>query len=179
MLKIVVPEFELYDEETNSFNIIPTTTLQLEHSLVSISKWESKWHKAFMSKQPKTNEEVNDYIKCMTITQNVNPLVYSGLTRENVNAITEYIDDPYTATVINRKETSGSREIVTAELIYYWMVALNIPLECQKWHLNRLITFIEVCSIKNKPPKKMSQKAIANQNRSLNNSRRSKHNSRG
>lgn len=180
MLQIIIPATEMWDESKQEFISIKEQTLQLEHSLVSLSKWESKWHKAFLSKKEKTEEETLDYIKCMTLTQNVKPEVYRYLTRDNIEQITKYIDDPMTATVFSEnKAGKGRNEIVTAELIYYWMIALNIPFECQKWHLNKLITLIRTCEIKNSPPKKMSKRDIMSRNAQLNAARRKQLNSRG
>ena len=180
MLWITVPETEIFDDATGEFTLVKEQTLQLEHSLVSLSKWESKWHKPFSSTVNKTQEETIDYVKCMTITQNVNPMVYCCLTPKNIQEINEYIDDPMTATTFSDDKTRGrSREIITSEVIYYQMIALNIPFECQKWHLNRLTTLIKVCSIKNEPPKKMSKSAIMARNASLNAARRKALNTKG
>jgi len=180
MLQITIPAVELWDERKQEFVITKKQTLQLEHSLVSISKWESKWCKPFLSKQEKTFEETLDYIKCMTITQNVDPEVYNYLTNKNIEEINNYINAPMTATYFSDEKTSKtSREQVTAELIYYWMIALNIPFECQKWHLNRLLTLIKVCSIKNQPPKKRSRKEIMRRNAALNAARRKQLNTKG
>ena len=180
MLQITIPAVELWDERKQEFVITKEQTLQLEHSLVSISKWESKWCKPFLTKQEKTFEETLDYIKCMTITQNVDPEVYNYLTNENIKEINEYIEAPMTATYFSDEKTNKtSREQVTAELIYYWMIALNIPFECQNWHLNRLLTLIKVCSIKNQPPKKISRKEIMSRNAALNAARRKQLNTRG
>lgn len=180
MLQITIPGIELWDESREIFTRTKEQTLQLEHSLVSLSKWESKWGKAFLSKQEKTYEETIDYIKCMTITQNVDPNVYNHLSKSIIDKITEYIEAPMTATYFSKEQSSGnSREQVTSELIYYWMIALNIPFECQKWHLNRLLTLIRVCNIKNQPPKKMSKRAIMSRNAALNAARRKQLNTRG
>lgn len=179
MLKIVVPELELWDEEKQEFSTLKETTIQLEHSLVSISKWESKWHKAFLSKKDKSNEEIIDYIRCMTITQNVPEDVYYRLSDENMEAINKYIDDPMTATYFHDDEQDNSRETVTSELIYYWMIIQNIPVNFEKWHLNRLLSLIKVCDIKNSPPKKMSSKEIMRRNSALNAARRKKYNTKG
>ena len=126
-------------------------TILLEHSLVSLAKWESHWKKPFLSKDQKTRAETIDYIRCMTLTANVNREFYNTLTQENINAVNAYINDSMTATTFydGGKTKSPSREIITAELIYYWMVSLQIPFECQNWHLNRLLTLIRVCNIKN------------------------------
>lgn len=179
MLKIIIPAREAFDDEKNAFITFKEQILQLEHSLVSLSKWESKWCKPFLSSDDKTPEETLDYIRCMTVTQNVNPSVYMGITQENVNQVKEYIDAPMTATVFSNLKKSAGRQIITAEIIYYQMISLNIPFECQKWHLNRLITLINVCSIKNQPPKKMSKRDAASRNAALNAERRRKMNSRG
>ena len=136
--------------------------------------------KPFLSKEAKTVEETLDYIKCMTITQNVDPNVYNSLTSNNIRDINKYIDNPMTATTFsNTKNYNTNKEIVTAELIYYWMIALNIPMECQKWHLNRLLTLIRVCNIKNSPPEKMSRRDLMSRNAALNAARRKKFNTKG
>lgn len=180
MLKIVIPEWEYYNEKTGEFVAVKEWELSMEHSLVSISKWESIWHKAFLKKENKTSEEMFSYIKCMTLTQNVPEYVYAGLTVANYNAIQKYIEDPMTATWFNDKDKKPpSREIVTSELIYYWMIALNIPFECQKWHLNRLLTLIKICNIKNSPAKKMPKRAQAQQTASINAARRMANHSKG
>ena len=180
MLQITIPAVELWDERKQEFVTTKEQTLQLEHSLVSLSKWESKWCKAFLTKQEKTFEETLDYIKCMTITQNVDPEVYNYLTNKNIEEINNYIDAPMTATYFSDDKTAKiSREQVTAEIIYYWMIALNIPFECQKWHLNRLIALIKVCNIKNAPPKKRSKKEIMSRNAALNAARRKRLNTKG
>ena len=153
MLQITIPAavYEEFDEEKNEFiytTVSKEQTLQLEHSLVSLSKWESKWCKPFLSKEKKSDEEVLDYIKYMTLTQNVRPDTYNRLTDANIEMINAYIDAPMTATTFSKENVKGGgREVVTAELIYYWMIALNIPFECQKWHLNRLLTLIRVCNM--------------------------------
>lgn len=173
MLEITVPAVEMFDESKQEFIEVKEQTLQLEHSLVSLSKWESKWHKAFLSKREKTLEETLDYIRCMTITKNVDPSVYYRLSQENVNEINQYIEDPMTATYIPEDlQASGRGDIVTSELIYYWMISLNIPQEYQKWHLNRLLSLIKVCNLKNMPNKKISQAEIMRRNTAINETRR-------
>ena len=180
MLEIKIPAMELFDERTGEFINITEQTLRLEHSLVSLSKWESKWCKPFLSKTEKSREETIDYIKCMTLSQNVDPKVYNYLTESNFREINKYIEAPMTATTFSdEKGSKGSREQVTAELIYYWMVALNIPFECQKWHLNRLLTLVKVCNIKNQPPKKMSKRDVMSRNAALNAARRKQLNTKG
>lgn len=179
MLTIVIPKGEQYDSVNNLFIETKEQTLVLEHSLVSVSKWEAKWHKPFISKENKTLEETIDYIKCMTITQNIDPNVYNFISNDTIKRVYDYIDAPMTATTFSKDNTPPSREIITSELIYYWMISLNIPAEFQKWHLNRLLTLIKVCSIKNSPKKKMSKRELMSRNRALNASRRKSLNSRG
>lgn len=179
MLEIIVPAREFFDEEKNEFVYSHETKLTMEHSLISLSKWESKWKKPFLSSE-KTVAETIDYVRCMTLTQNVDPNIYTSMSQENIDAVVKYIEDPMTATTIKNRKGRGPRgEIVTAEIIYYWMVTLNIPFECQKWHLNKLLTLVEVCSIKNQPQKKMSKNEILRQNRELNAARRAKLNTKG
>lgn len=179
MLKITVPTTELYDETTNEFASSKEQSLQLEHSLVSLSKWESKWKKPFLTKNEKTVEETIDYIKCMTITQNVDDSVYSFVTNENIQQVREYIEADMTATTFSNEKKTTNREIITAEILYYWMISLNIPFECQKWHLNRLLTLINVCNLKNTPPKKMSKKEVVSRNASINAARKQALQSKG
>lgn len=179
MLKITIPSVEQYDEALNEFKTSKEQSLQLEHSLVSLSKWESKWKKAFLTKNEKTIEETIDYIKCMTITQNVDDNSYIGLTNENIRQVRDYIEDDMTATTFSNEKKTINREVITAEIIYYWMITLNIPFECQKWHLNRLLTLINVCNIKNTPPKKMSKRELMSRNASINAARKQSLHSRG
>ena len=180
MLQITVPGEEMWDEIEQEFVYTKEQTLSFEHSLVSISKWEAKWHKPFLSKQPLTNAEVTDYVRCMCLTEGVDPKTFDCLSNEQIKTICDYIDEPMTATTIN-ESNSGKRsnELVTSELIYYWMVALNIPFECQYWHLNRLLTLVRVCNIKNQPPKKMSKREILSRNAALNAARRKQMNTKG
>lgn len=184
MLELDIKPMEFYNEDVGEFVHTKGQHIQLEHSLISLSKWESRWHKPFMSQDPKdkTNEEILDYIKCMTLTPNVDPIVYFSIAMDKkmMDEITKYIQDPHTATTIKQQKNRGkSREIITSELIYYWMIDLGIPFECQKWHLGRLLTLIEVCSIKNTPEKKMSKMDTLSQNKSLNALRRARAGSRG
>ena len=180
MLQITIPATELWDERKQEFVYAKEQTLQLEHSLVSLRKWESKWCKPFLSKDKKTDEEILDYIKCMTLTQNVKPDTYFRLTAENIRAIDQYINAPMTATTFSQdKNAKRSREIVTAEVIYYWMFSLQIPLECQKWHLNQLMTLIRVFNAKNAPSKKRSKRDTWRQYEALNAARRKQLNSKG
>lgn len=181
MLQIVVQPGEFFDEKNQRFITINGQVLRLEHSLVSISKWEAKWKKPFLSKEEKTIDEFIDYIKCMTISQNVNPLTYYCLSEQNLKDITSYIKDDMTATTISSLDNkrSFSKEVVTSELIYYWMTVANIPFECEKWHLNRLLMLIQVCSIKNNPGGKMSRKETLARNKALNDARRKSLGSKG
>ena len=181
MLKITVPAMEYWDEQKEMFIQKREQTLQLEHSLVSLSKWESKWNKPFLDRNDKTYEETIDYIKCMTITQNVDPEVYTRLSNENIEVVNEYIGRSMTATTINdRRKGRAGKRIVTSELIYYWMIAFNIPFECQKWHLSRLMTLIQVCEIENSPQKgKRSKADIMAENKALNEARKRQLKTRG
>lgn len=180
MFQITVPAKELWDENKGEFIEIEETVLKMEHSLVSISKWESYWCKPFLSREEKTREEIIDYIRFMTTTPDVDPIIYTCLSNENIEQINKYIEAPMTATYISEaKSGRPSREQITSELIYYWMIALNIPFECQNWHINRLLTLIRVCNIKNQPQKKMSRREIASRNAALNAERRKRLNTKG
>lgn len=186
--KIVIPAIDdEWDDINQEFINLPSVTLLLEHSLVSISKWESKWHVPFLKERAeKTPEQTLDYIRCMTLTQCVDPEVYSRMPASVLEEINEYIGDPMSATTIPNRSSKGSgpnRETITSELIYYWMVAYNIPFECQKWHLNRLLKLIEVCMFKQDQqqngPSKMSKSEIMARNRKLNAARRKRLHSKG
>ena len=178
-IKVTIGQ-EYFDDETEEFIEAESCELQLEHSLVSISKWESKWNKPFLSNPNMTDEETLDYIQCMTLTENIDPNIFNRLDRKNVEQIRNYISAPMTATTFsNNKAGKGGHEIITSELIYYWMVSLNIPFECQYWHLNRLLTLVRVCNIKNQPPKKMGKKELMNRNAALNAQRRAQLNTKG
>lgn len=179
MLQITIPENELWDEKEEKFIYIKKTTLSLEHSLLSISKWESKWNKPFLSSKDKTIEETLDYIKCMTLNQNIPDAIYICLTEENFKAIQEYVNAPMTATTFSNLNGAQNKEKITSELIYFWMINFNIPFECQKWHLNRLLTLIKVCDIKNRKPEKMTKSQILQRNAELNAARRKQLNSKG
>ena len=179
MLDIIIPATERFDEQTMQFIDTKEQKLTLEHSLISISKWESKFEKPFLSSK-KTAVEVLEYIKCMTLTQNVDPAVYWNLTDKNIQDVQEYIEAPMTATTFTPiKKKGGKKEIITAELIYYWMITFNIPVEFQKWHLNRLLTLIEVCARKNEPQKKKSRKEIIAEQREINRINKAKFHTRG
>lgn len=169
MLILSISEIEYYDEDKNEFFYEGPWTLQLEHSLISISKWEAKYHKPFLGKEQKTILETKEYIRCMTLNNKVDEKCYNALTNDNFDIVNQYIANKMTATTFSSKEKqSFSREIITSELIYYWMVALQIPFECEKWHLNRLLTLIQICNVKNAKPTKMSKKDIFKRNSDLN-----------
>ena len=183
MLTLIIPPADLFDEETSKFIKVKGTTLQLEHSLVSVSKWEAKHHKIFLDNSyKKSNDEIIDYIKCMTLTQNVDPLVYVSLNQKAINDIQEYIQNPMTATHFNEdnirktaKKGPKQDEKMSSEMIYYYMVAAQIPFECQKWHLNRLLVLLRICGLKNQDPKKMSKSDLNSRYRSINAARRAAH----
>lgn len=180
MLRLVIPEKEIWDEKNQRFLYTKDFTIALEHSLVSISKWESKWKIPFLNDKNKTAEQLLDYIKCMTITQNVPEEAYYGLGNKEIEKINEYINDPMTATnIYTFDKQRGRKEVITSELIYYWMISFNIPFECQKWHINKLLSLIKVCSVKNSPPRKMGRNEILERNRILNEQRKLKYNTRG
>ena len=182
MLVKTIPATEGWDEASDMFVSTSEITLTLEHSLISVSKWESKWKKPFLSADNKSNEELRDYIRCMTVSPAiVDPMVYRTMSANIVNEIYEYVNDSMTATrvVSNKKGRHQSPEQPTSELIYYWMIQCGIPFECQKWHLSRLLKLIEVCNAKSEPPSKMSRSSILKQNAALNAARRKKYNSKG
>ena len=181
MLQVTVPGYEWYDEKTNTFGSTKETTLQLEHSLVSIHRWEQKWNKPFLGKEDKTAEQCIDYVRCMTLTQHVDPAVYNGITSDIFDRINKYIEAPMTATWFSEKDNvrPPNREVVTSEVIYYWMISLNIPWECRKWHLNTLLTLIRVCNAKNAPKKKQNRREMMEQRTALNKARRARMNSKG
>lgn len=168
MLKVTIPSVELFDEKQQKFSKSKEVTLVLEHSLVSISKWESVWRKPFLTKGSKTMAETLDYIKCMTITQNVDPAVYNYIPQNIIDIIVEYIETPRTATIVPEIPEKTNREVITSELIYYWMVTFNIPFECQTWHLDRLLTLIKVINLKNQPKRKGNLKDLMSRNAALN-----------
>ena len=154
MLKITIPSQEIFDDKKSEFIYVDEKTIQLEHSLISVSKWEARWKKAFLGNAEKTIDETIDYIRCMSITPNVDPEIFNYMTGDNIKMVQEYINDPMTAThfldeAYPEKPARVQQDVITSELIYYWMISLQIPFECQKWHLSRLLTLIKVCGKKN------------------------------
>jgi hypothetical protein len=168
VLRLEVTKSEAFDEETQEFVTVSTDVLELEHSLASLSKWESRYEKPFLSEVSKTPEELFDYVIMMTLTPDVPLEVFSRLSEANIDAVDKYINSKQHATTFHEEGEQRSREIITAEIIYYWMVAMEIPFECQYWHLNRLLALIRVVNIKNAPKKNMSTTEIAQRNRALN-----------
>lgn len=180
MLEIEIPGGEFWDSEKEEFINTKPTKIRLEHSLISLTRWEQKYKKPFLETKEKTREEVLYYVRCMTLDKNVNPLIYDSIDAKTYNKIIAYINDPMTATKIteNGKGNSRAHEILTSEVLYYYMTALNIPFECEKWHLNNLITLIKVASAKNNP-KKMSKGETLKSNWELNKARRAAMHSKG
>lgn len=173
MLHLTIPPTELFNETTQEFSWSKEVVVSLEHSLVSISKWEAKHRKPFLSKESKSYDEAMDYVRCMIVRSSSQDDVVNFLSNDHIATINEYIESPMTATWY-KQQPGGSRRIVTSELIYYWMIALNIPFECQKWHLNRLLTLIAVCNFENAPKKKLSNKELYARNASINAARKAK-----
>ena len=179
MLRLKVTTEEGYDEFLSEFVESEAVVLELEHSLVSLSKWESKWEIPFLGSQEKTDEQVLDYIRMMFSGDDFPEKVFGKFAPADFEKINTYINARMSATWFGEKEDTAGREIVTAELIYYWMIALGIPFECQEWHLNRLLTLVKVCNIKNSPAKKLSSAELAKRNRDLNEQRRRETGSKG
>ena len=181
MLQVKVPGREFFDEQTQTFYDTKPCVLKLEHSLLSISKWESKWHKPFLTPledKPISREEMMDYIICMSLSSNIDKEVVLSLSNSDIDKITKYIKNPMTATTFVDRKRSLKKEIITSEIVYYWMVMYNIPFECEKWHINRLLTLIRVCTVKMNT-EKMSKKDLYAQNRALNMARRKRLGTKG
>ena len=179
MLKIIIPATESWNAKDEIFVYTKETSLNLEHSLISLSKWESKWKIPFLSTKNFSIEQTLDYVRFMTLNKDVPPFIYKNLGKTNMQLINNYIEDEMTATTFNNFQDIKNREVITSEIIYYWMIALNVPMECEKWHLNRLLTLINVCNIKTQKPKKMSKNEIAKRNHYLNEARKQSLNTRG
>lgn len=179
-LEIDVPGVELFDEENCKFIQLKPQHLTLMHSLLSVSKWEAKWKTSFFEKEEKSAEEALDYVRCMTLEQNVDPLIYYQLTEAQMIQIRDYIKDPMSAWTLSKQKSGGRKKILTSDRIYSWMAALNIPFkECEKWHLNRLFALIDAANEENTPPKMMSKEEIYAENRRINAANRAKFKSKG
>lgn len=173
MLVITVLGVEMFDEEKEEIVTHGDVQLELEHSLVSLSKWESIYEKPFLGANNKTPEEIIEYIKCMMLTPNPPEDIFDRLSKENVEEINAYLEAKMTATWFSEQPGAPrTSEVITAELIYYWMTVFNIPFECERWHINRLFTLIRICNIKQSKPKKMSRSEIAQRNRAINEQRK-------
>lgn len=182
MLQITIPFTEFYDEAKNEFITIEEQTLTLEHSLVSLSKWESNWCKPFLAKEEMTEIESLDYIRCMTLTENVAPEVYQAIPDTAIKMVSDYISKRMTATWFSDDGKKGKKKNnrpITSEVIYCWMVTLNIPVEFENWHLNRLLTLIRVCDEENKPTKKRSTQSILDDYAALNNANKKRFHTKG
>lgn len=181
MLVKHIPATDGWDEANEVFVHTPAVKLVMEHSLISLSKWESKWKKPFLTKDTKTEEELRDYIRCMVISPtDVDPITFSVMPTIIVNDIFKYVNDSQTATTVkHRNKGRRSAEIPTSELIYYWMVENGIPFSCEKWHLSRLLTLIDVCNVKGQKPEKMSKKDIYRQNEAINAANRARFRTKG
>lgn len=180
MLKLTFLGEEFFNEETSKFQTVGDIVIELEHSLVSLSKWESTWEKPFLGDEKKTPEMTLSYIQDMALKPFDATEVFSRLNNDHIKQVNDYIEAKMTATWFNETPSKGgSKEVITAELIYYWMISLSIPFECQYWHLNRLLTLIKVCSNKNAPEKKLSKAELAARNRQLNAERRARFDTKG
>lgn len=180
MLTITVGVTDVFDEEAQAFTTQGGVALQLEHSLVSLSKWESIHEKPFLGVAAKTPEEVFSYIECMVLDTNSPEEILHRLSKENMEQINAYIDAKKSATWFSDQPGAPkSRETITSELVYYWMTVFNIPFECETWHLNRLFTLIRICNVKQAKPKKMSRAEVAQRNRELNARRKAEHGTKG
>ncbi len=183
MITITVPKGEVFDSENEIFwRVSKETTLQLEHSLISLQKWEARWHIPFLTKKPKTLEQTIDYVRCMCLTSNVKEDVFYCIPKSEMDRIADYIKDPMTATTITRRGPKGvakKQKIVTAEVIYYWMIALNIPSEYKKWHLNQLLMLIQVINAEEAPKTKRKPHEVMNDYRAINEANKKRFNTKG
>jgi hypothetical protein len=180
MLKITVQEAELFDESTGRFFSVDPIVLDLEHSLFSLSKWESEFTKPFLSSEEKTNEEILGYAYHMIVTPGISRDVLFSIGEDNMKLINAYLERKHTATTFgDMPKQKGRGEVITSELIYYWLVAFQIPFEVEHWNLDRLFALIRICNMKNNPPKKMSKNEIARRNRDLNEQRKAQLGTKG
>jgi len=180
MLAITVPELESYDEASSRLIKSESYTFQLEHSLASLSKWESEFERPFLTDGPKTPEETIAYVKCMTLTDGVPESIYTRLSSENYVQINNHINAKMTATWFNDRPQPGrGREVITSEVIYYWLTSYNIPFECDQWHLNRLLALVKVANAKNAPKKKMGRRDMLAQRDQINAARKAQAQSKG
>jgi hypothetical protein len=176
-LQIIIPKQECFNNKTQEFFTFPETKISIEHSLISISRWETKYHKPFLEKMTKkTPEEIIDYIKFMSISKPITDEMISLMTKKDFAEIQEYMSNPSTATTFpnDEKNHNTTGEYISSELIYYWMTVYQIPFECEKWHINRLLTLIKICNRKNQPAKKMNGRELRNKFRATNKARRAK-----
>ena len=170
VLKILIPGKEDWDEANQCFIYSKDTVLNLKHSLVSIAKWETNWNISFLDKFGKketTVEQVLDYIRCMTINQNIDPNVYKCLTNKNVEDVFTYIGSSMTATTFSDHLKPGRKRIVTSELVYSWMIDFGVPFQCEKWPFDRLITLLRVCEAEHREHKKGSTSSAMKRNRDI------------
>lgn len=173
MLKITVPGTEFFVEETSEFDMADPVDLHLEHSLISLSKWESKYLRPFLGKEGKSTQELFYYIEAMIVSDNYPENIAQRFSQPNIDTINAYIDSAQSATIFGTMpEQKGRGEVITSELIYYWMVAFNIPFEVETWHLNRLFALIRICNLKNSNPKKRSRGEVARERAEINRKRR-------
>lgn len=187
MIEITIPKGQIVDDETgNVYRAEKDWTLVLEHSLISVQKWEAKWHVAFLNRGTRTFEQTIDYLRCMTLTPNVPEEIYYCIPEKEMKKVLDYVDDPMTATRVNDDSESQrgfgrkiGREVVTAEVIYYWMISLNIPAEYKKWHLNQLLTLIRVINAKNQPKKKRRMKDVLEEYRAINEANKARFHTEG
>lgn len=174
MLKLKIPGTEFYNEKINEFFTVGDVWLELEHSLLALSKWESKFEKPFLGKESHTNEEILGYIRCMVTTEDFDEMVFTRFTQENVDEVNDYINSAQTATTFSELPKKGKSEIITAELIYFWMIEFNVPFSCESWHINKLFALIKVCNIKKSKPKKMTKAELAERHQKLNAERKAR-----
>lgn len=152
MLEIHIPELEFYDESNNEFFTRKPLDVSLAHSLISISKWEGIWKKAYFPSSYQEGlqgglEELS-YVECMIIGKTPS-YVPMYLLQNHKRELHEYINDTQTATTLHQLgPRKGVTPTITSELIYYWMIKFGIPFECQRWHVSRLLALIEVCNNK-------------------------------